>query len=71
MTVPAKRSLESGHKGYRKELGDRLFVCGILAATIVWTMILLSFRQVRRRFYEFFKVTHIVLAVVLLVAYHE
>lgn len=63
--------LESGEEGYKKELKDPLFAGGIIAVTAAWTMILLSWRSVRRFLYEFFRITHVVLAIVVLIAYHR
>jgi hypothetical protein len=65
------KASESGEKGYKDELSDPLFVCGILAATTVWVMILLTWRPILRSLYEFFKVTHVLLSIVLLIAYHR
>ncbi|KIW71963.1 hypothetical protein PV04_00189 [Phialophora macrospora] len=63
--------LKSGAKGYQEELRDPLFVVGIVAVTAVWVMILLTWRPIRRSLYEFFKATHVLLSIVLLVAYHR
>ncbi|OCT45916.1 hypothetical protein CLCR_00371 [Cladophialophora carrionii] len=62
---------QTGKEGYRHELADPLFVCGILAVTTVCVMILLTCRPILRSLYELFKVTHVLLAVVLLVAFHR